>query len=81
MDAELADLATGERTPARACLATLVEELAPVGARLGCAAELADAPRLAADGGAARQRAAAAAGGDLRAVAAWLADAYAPDAD
>ena len=81
MDAELADLATGERTPARACLATLVEELAPVAARLGCAAELAGAVRLADHGGAARQRAAAAAGGGLRAVAAWLADAYAPDAD
>jgi len=82
MDAELADLATGERTPARACLAALVADLGPVAERLGCAAELADTARLAADGGAARQRAAAAAaGGDLRAVVATLADAYVPDPD
>jgi carboxylate-amine ligase len=80
MDAELADLASGDRRPARECLGELLGELAPVAERLGCAAELRDAERLAREGGAARQRAAAAAGG-LRAVAASLADAYAPDAE
>ena len=80
MDAELADLRTGERTPARECLAALLGELGPVAAELGCAAELASAARLAARNGAARQREAAAAGG-TRAVAAWLADVYAPDAE
>src|SRR5918999_1342042 len=39
MDAELADLATGERTPARECLRALVADLGPVARRLGCAAE------------------------------------------
>ena len=80
MDAELADLRTGERTPARECLAALVEQLAPVASSLGCAAELATVERLAARGGAARQREVAAAGG-LRAVAEWLADVYAPEPD
>jgi len=77
MEAELADLETGERAPARACLGALLAELEPVAATLGCAAELGDVERLAAANGAARQREAFAAGG-LRAVAAWLADAYVP---
>ena len=82
MDAELADLETGARTPVRELLAGLVGELEPVAARLGCTAELAGVARLAAANGAVRQRrAAAAAGGDVRAVAAWLADAYVPAAD
>ncbi|HTE62270.1 MAG TPA: hypothetical protein VK631_18090, partial [Solirubrobacteraceae bacterium] len=80
MDAELADLATGERVPARERLAALLGELAPVAERLGCAAELASVERLAARNGAVRQREAAADGG-VRAVAAWLADAYVPSAD
>jgi len=74
MDAKLADLRTGERVPARERLAGLVAELAPVAADLGCAAELATVERLAADGGAARQRAA----GGPHEAAAWLADAYEP---
>jgi carboxylate-amine ligase len=77
MDAELADLRTGERTPARECLAALVAVLAPVAARLGCAAELATVERLGERNGAARQREAAADGGPL-AAAAWLADVYEP---
>jgi carboxylate-amine ligase len=81
MDAELADLRTGERTPARECLAVLLADLAPTAARLGCSAELAGAARLAAQNGADRQRAVAAQGGGVRAVAAWLADAYVPSAD
>jgi carboxylate-amine ligase len=75
MDAELADLRTGERTPARECLASLLEELAPVAAELGCAAELATAAALGERNGAARQREIAAQQG-IRGVAAWLADAY-----
>jgi carboxylate-amine ligase len=78
MDAELADLRTGARTPARELLAQLVDRLAPVASELGCARELAATARLAADGGAARQRAVAAHGGP-RAVAEWLANAYAPE--
>ncbi len=81
MDAELAHLETGAATPARECLAQLLDELAPYAERLGCAAELRDAARLGAANGAVRQRAVAAEHGDLRAVAAWLADAYVPSAD
>ena len=54
MDAELADLRTGARTPVRELLAALVAELAPAAARLGCTAELAD---VAAAGGRQRRRA------------------------
>jgi carboxylate-amine ligase len=80
MDAELADLRSGARTPAGACLDALLIDLAPVAARLGCSVELAGVARLAAANGAARQRAVAAARG-VHAVAGWLADAYAPSAD
>jgi carboxylate-amine ligase len=79
MDAELADLRTGERTPARESLAALLERLAPVAAELGCAEELASAAVLGERNGAARQREVAADGG-VRAVAAWLADVYVPGA-
>jgi carboxylate-amine ligase len=81
MDAELADPATGRPVPARECLAALLEELEEHAERLGCARELRDAARLGADNGAVRQRAIAAEHGDLRAVTAWLADAYAPSSD
>ena len=77
MDAELADLETGARAPARERLAELVSLLAPVASGLGCATELATVERLAARGGAARQREAAEQGGP-RAVAEWLADVYVP---
>ncbi len=77
MEAELADLQTGERIPARDCLAALLTELAPAAGRLGCASELQDARRLATANGAARQRAA----GGPHEAAQWLADAYAPAAD
>jgi glutamate---cysteine ligase / carboxylate-amine ligase len=80
MDAELADLRSGERTPARVCVAELLAVLRPVAARLGCAAELSDVARLAAENGAARQRAVAATGG-LRDVVAWLAASYVAGAD
>jgi len=77
MDAELADLRSGERVPARERLAALLADVGPVAADLGCAAELGDVARLAERNGAARQRAIAAEGG-VRAVAAWLADVYVP---
>jgi glutamate---cysteine ligase / carboxylate-amine ligase len=80
MDAGLADLGSGVRVPAREVLAELVTELAPVAAGLGCAAELAAVERLAARNGAVRQREIASDGGP-RAVTAWLADVYAPDAE
>jgi glutamate---cysteine ligase / carboxylate-amine ligase len=80
MDAELADLETGVRTPAGELLAALVAELAPSAVALGCAEELADVNRLAAANGAVRQREAARHGG-ARAAAAWLADAFLPASD
>ena len=80
MDAELADLQTGARAPARERLAALVEQLASVASELGCAAELASVERLARRNGAVRQREVAEQGGP-RAVAEWLADAYTPDAE
>ena len=73
LDASFADLVTGEREPLRARLERLFDELAPVAARLGCAAELEHARALAAGpGGAARQRAVAG-GDDLEGLVAWLA--------
>jgi len=73
LDASFADLVTGEREPLRARLERLFDELAPVAARLGCAAELEHARALAAGpGGAARQRAVAERDG-LEGLAAWLA--------
>jgi carboxylate-amine ligase len=74
LDAWVADLVTGERAPLRARLQRLFDELDPVAARLGCAAELERARALAAGpGGAARQRAEAAACGGLDGLTAWLA--------
>jgi len=71
---ELADLRTGERTPARDCLDALIADLVPAAERLGCARELQDARRLADANGAARQRAA----GGPHEAARWLADVYVP---
>lgn len=74
LDAQLADLHTGEREPVRDRLERLFEELAPVAARCGCGAELEHARALAAGpGGAGRQRAAARRAG-LGGLVAWLAD-------
>jgi carboxylate-amine ligase len=77
MEAELADLETGERTPARDCLDALITDLTPAAERLGCASELQDARRLARANGAARQRAA----GGPHEAARWLADVYVPGPD
>jgi carboxylate-amine ligase len=73
LDAELADLESGAVTPARELLRRRLEELAPVAARLGCAAELGSAGDLVARNGAERRRAD---GPDPVAVARGLADAY-----
>jgi carboxylate-amine ligase len=75
LDAVFADLATGARTPVRELLAGRLETLEPLARELDCSAELAAVPRLLQAGGAERQRAAA--GGDARAAASWLAAAYA----
>ena len=70
LDAQFADLVSGEREPLRARLERLLDELAPVAARLGCETELEHARALAGGpGGALRQRAEAARGG----LVAWLA--------
>jgi glutamate---cysteine ligase / carboxylate-amine ligase len=78
LDAELADLSTGELRPARELLAARLDELAATAVALGCAAELDHARRLLAANGAECQRRAAAEGGGARAAARWLVDAYAP---
>jgi carboxylate-amine ligase len=71
----LADLDTGESVPTRDRLEALLVELSPLAASLGCAEELATAHELAACNGADRQRETAA-GGDVRAVVAELADRF-----
>jgi carboxylate-amine ligase len=77
VEAAMADLETGARTPVRELLAGLLDTLAPWADRLGCAAELAGVRELMAANGAVRQRVA----GTPRAAAAWLADAYAPSGE
>jgi carboxylate-amine ligase len=74
MDARLADLDTGELTPARDVLGHRLEQIAPVAERLGCAIPFDGADALVERTGADRLRAA---GPDPRAVARALADAYA----
>ena len=73
LDARLADLVTGERAPVRERLQRMLDELAPIGVRLGCSTELERARAMAAGpGGAQRQRAEARHGG-LGGLVAWLA--------
>jgi carboxylate-amine ligase len=75
LEAELADLGTGETRPARERWEELLETLAPTAARLGDAEALASVRDLLRDGGgAARQRAAA--DGDAHAATRWLADRF-----
>ena len=78
LDAELADLRTGEPRPARELLAERLDDLAATAAALGCVDELGHARRLLAANGADRQRRAAAHGGGARAAARWLVDAFEP---
>jgi glutamate---cysteine ligase / carboxylate-amine ligase len=76
LEADLADLETGDREPARERLERLLDELAPVALRLGCDVELEHARALVTGpGGAARQRAQAAQGG-LDGLVAWLAERF-----
>ena len=74
LDARLADLRTGERTPVRERLHVLLDEVAPAAQRLRCSAELEGARALVDGlGGAGRQREVAERHG-LRGLVAWLAD-------
>jgi carboxylate-amine ligase len=72
VEGSLADLETGERQPTRERLHALLDALGPVGADLGCAAQLARARELVEANGAMRQRAA----GGPREAAAWLAEQF-----
>jgi glutamate---cysteine ligase / carboxylate-amine ligase len=71
LDGTMADLVTGEIAPTRERVAALLDDLAPVAQRIGCASELAGVDLDA--NGATRQRAA---GGDPREVTAWLAQRF-----
>jgi carboxylate-amine ligase len=75
LDARLADLRTGAVQPARERLGALLDELAPVADRLGCAAELEAARGLVERNGAVRQRAVAAERG-LPGLVEWLAERF-----
>lgn len=72
---ELADLETGEPEWTRGRIARLLDELDPVAARLGAAAELRDARELLACNGAERQRAIAAERG-LDGLVGWLVERF-----
>jgi carboxylate-amine ligase len=76
VEGEMRDLDTGQREPTRARLHRLLDELAPVADRLGCASELRAARELAEANGAIRLRAAS--GGDPHAATRWLVERYAP---
>src|SRR4051794_33432380 len=75
LDGRLADLRSGASGPARERLHALLDELEPVAARLGCAAELAAARGLVERNGAERQRAVAAERG-LHGLVEWLAERF-----
>lgn len=75
LDAQLADLRTGEARPARERLHALIDEIEPAGERLGCAAELAAARRMLDRNGAMRQRTVAAERG-VHGLAEWLAERF-----
>lgn len=77
VEADLADLDTGEPRPARERLGALLDALEGEAAARDCAAELADARGLVRANGAARQRALAAEHG-VHGLVARLADAFAP---
>jgi glutamate---cysteine ligase / carboxylate-amine ligase len=76
VEGALADLATGEVRRTREVLEARLEQLAPVAARIGCAAELAAAGDLVRVNGALLARRAAVEAGGPRGVAAWLAEGY-----
>jgi carboxylate-amine ligase len=72
VEAELADLQSGERVPVRERIEALLAELAPVAADLGCAAELEGVRSLLECNGAMRQRQAVAAS-SIDELPGWLA--------
>ena len=74
LDGTFADLRTGERVAVRTRLRALLDELEPYAASLGAGAELASARSLVQANGADRTRAAAA--GDPRRAAEWLAGRF-----
>ncbi|GAC1521675.1 MAG: carboxylate-amine ligase [Thermoleophilaceae bacterium] len=76
LDAELADLETGEREPARERLLRLLGQLDGTAVRLGCGSELDHARALVAENGAVRQREQARAEG-MRGLVRWLSECYA----
>jgi carboxylate-amine ligase len=74
LDAELVDLETGGRRPARDAVRELADTAMPAAERLGCTAELAGIEELCERGtGADEQRLVHERGGSLLAVAQWLA--------
>ncbi|HMC07125.1 MAG TPA: YbdK family carboxylate-amine ligase [Solirubrobacterales bacterium] len=75
VDGQMADLETGELEPTRDRLRRLLDELEPVGRRLGSSPFLARASRLASSNGAIRQREVARREG-VKGLAAWLADHF-----
>ena len=75
VEAELADLETGERRPVRELLTEMLGELEPYGRRLECAAELAGVGELIVANGAMRQRAIAAERG-LQGLIGWLRERF-----
>ena len=75
VEGKLADLLSGERRATRARLTMLIDELAPVAERLGCASELATAKDLVSVNGALRQREVVAARG-LDRLTGWLAERF-----
>ena len=73
----LADLDSGRTRPTRERLESLLDELEPSAAAVGATGEFGHARKLLEANGAQRQRRVAA-GGDLRELVGWLADAFAP---
>ena len=71
LDGALADLATGEPTPTRERLGTLLDQLRPHAVAVGAESELAHARSMAESNGAARQREQHADGG-IRGLTEWL---------
>lgn len=76
VEGTMADLVTGERTPTRARLHALLDDLAPTAERIGGAALLDGAHALVEENGAMRQRNAARDGGRVEAAAAYLAERF-----
>jgi carboxylate-amine ligase len=75
VEGDMAELDTGSRRPTRTLLRELIDELAPVAARLGCELELGFASRLIELNGSIAQRRVAEAGGP-GAVARFLVDRF-----